>query len=131
MSKIPTHPCEIFVRQTPDPSENIVAKSRNSQRNFDVIILVPLLLCRRVNTLPQPNAIRVQIRISLEEMVQLRDILARHFCTFCVQGLENAGDGGVGELVAVWEQFAADYGVNVVSAVPEVPFPAEIGGRVD
>lgn len=108
----------------------MVAKSRDSQCNFDVIVLFPVLLWRRVNTLPQPNAIRVQIRISLEEMVQLRDIPTRHICTFFVQDSEDAGDGGVGQLVTGWEQFAADYRVNKIAAVPEAPFPAEVGGRV-
>ena len=109
MSKTPAHPREIYSRQAPNPQKstspdrNIVGKPRNSQCNFNVIILVPVLHCRRLNTLPQPNAIRVQIRISLKEMVQLRDILARHVYTFSVQVAENAGDGGVGELVAGWE----------------------------
>ena len=73
----------------------------------------------------------MQIGISLEEVVQLRDILARHVCTLLVQGSENAGDGGVGEEVAGWEQLAANYGVEVIAAMPEAPFCAEVGGKVD
>lgn len=91
----------------------------------------PVLAGRRLDTLPEPNAIRVQVRISLEEIVQLRDILARHVCTLFVQACESASDGFVSELMAVWEQFAADYGVQKIAAAPEAPFPTKIGGTVD
>ena len=110
---------------------SMVGKPCNSQFNFHVIRRVQFLDWRRFNLLPQPNAIRVQIRISLKEMVQLRDILARHFHTPFVSLSEDAGDGGVGEAVAGWEQFAADDGVEVIAAVPEAPFRAEVGGKVD
>lgn len=48
-----------------------------------------------------------------------------------VQGGEDAGDVGVGEGVLGGEELAADEGVEVVAAVPEGPFAAEVGGEGD
>ena len=64
-------------------------------------------------------------------MEQLCDILGRHVYTLLVKDSEGAGDGGVVELMAGWEQLAADYGIKMVAAVPEAPFFAEVGGKVN
>ncbi len=48
-----------------------------------------------------------------------------------MDGGQDARDVGVGEAVLVREHFAADDGVEVVAAVPEGPFAAEVRGRGD
>lgn len=69
--------------------------------------------------------------MGFQKGVQLRDVAARHFGALLVQGREGAGDVGVGEGVFGGEEFAADEGVEVVAAVPEGPFAAEVRGGGD
>lgn len=67
----------------------------------------------------------------LQEAVQLRDVLARHVGARPVQHGEGPRDLPVVERVELREQLAADHRVDVVAAVPEAPFAAEVGGWVD
>lgn len=69
--------------------------------------------------------------MGFQKVVQLRDVAARHFGALLVQGREGAGDVGVGEGVFGGEEFAANEGVEVVAAVPEGPFAAEVRGGGD
>ena len=74
----------------------------------------------------------MQIRVRFQEVVQLRDVPARHVFAFHVHVAERAGDVGVAEHLSIREEhFAADDGVEAVAAVPEGPFPAEVRGGVD
>ena len=73
----------------------------------------------------------MQVRVRLEKMVELRDILPFHIRAFFVQDRESVGDVGILERVTGWEHFAADDGVDAVPAAPETPFRAKVRGTVD
>ena len=64
-------------------------------------------------------------------MIKLYHVLARHTGALLVQLAEGARDIVVGEYVAGREHFAADEGVEMIAAVPEAPFSAEVGGEGD
>lgn len=66
-----------------------------------------------------------------KEGEEVRNVSARHAGAGFVQVGEGAGDVGVGEGVLVGEELAADEGVDVVAAVPEGPFAAEVRGGGD
>ncbi len=89
------------------------------------------LLNHLLHLRPRPHAVRVQIRIQAQELPQLGDVGPRHGAAVLVHGGEDARDVGIGEAVLVREYLAADDGVEVVAAVPEGPFAAEVRGWGD
>ena len=80
---------------------------------------------------PVADRVGVEARVALEEAVELGDVGGRHVGAGVVQGAEGLGEAGVAEPGAFGEQFAADEGVDVVAAAPELPPAADVLGRGD
>ena len=130
----------LFLFPRPAPVRDTIGKPSNRQRDLDLILLIPPFLSFLgpfslqdflLDPLPQPDAVGVQVRVRFQECVQLCDVAALHVGALLVQVREDAGDVGVGEGVCAGEEFAADQGVEVVAAVPEGPFAAEVRGDRD
>lgn len=130
--QLPPRPLN-HVPQEPSPlllnPRNLFPKPPN--RDIDLGLVVPIPPPGRPDPLPQAEPVRVQVRVRLQKPPELRHVGARHVQARSVQGAEGAGDVDVAQQVAVREQLAADDRVEVVPAVPEGPFAAHVGGRVD